>query len=109
MSYRKGRLDVLKGILLLFGGHILVIAVLWTLAYLLSLLFNRFILHPVATFFLFGIGLAQFLYAVPLYFRLMRRGHVEMAKGVVIGAVITFLLNGSCFALGLYFLSTMHG
>lgn len=108
MKYKKGRLDVLSGILLLFGGHILVLAVLWAFAYLIAVLFDSYILHTVATGLLFGIGLTQLLYAVPLYLRLQRRGHVEMAKGVVIGAVITFLLNGSCFALGLYVLSTMH-
>ena len=109
MKYKQGRIDVLSGILLLFGGHILVLAVLWALAYLLATLFDSYMFHPVASVLLFAIGLTQLLYAVPLYLRLQRRGHAEIAKGVVIGAVITFLLNGSCFAFGLYVLSTLHG
>jgi hypothetical protein len=46
---------------------------------------------------LVGIGLSQWLYLGPalLYFQLKRR--TEVVKGLLLGALLTILLNGSCF------------
>jgi hypothetical protein len=46
-----------------------------------------------------GIGLGQFLWIVPLYLRSKRTGATETAKGLVIAAAITFLLNAGCWGL----------
>lgn len=46
---------------------------------------------------MFNVGLAQILYAVPLWLWLRRKGRFDTAKGIAIGSVITVLINGSCF------------
>jgi hypothetical protein len=49
------------------------------------------------TYSTFVIGLVQILYVLPLCLWLSRRRRFNTVKGVIIGAVITLLLNGSCF------------
>ncbi len=46
------------------------------------------------------IGVSQLLYAVPMVLRYRRQGRLRRAKGAVIMASLTFLLNGSCMAVG---------
>jgi hypothetical protein len=43
-----------------------------------------------------GFGVIQLAYIVPLYFLLKRRGKVLTARGLVIAASITVLLNSAC-------------
>ena len=45
---------------------------------------------------LLGIGIVQLAWILPLYFSLRNRGETETAKGLLIGAGITFLLNAGC-------------
>jgi hypothetical protein len=52
-------------------------------------------LIPVA--FILGIGLTQLLYVIPLGIYFHRLGRSNMVKGLMIGAIITALLNGGCF------------
>ncbi|NJM47114.1 MAG: hypothetical protein HC860_13910 [Alkalinema sp. RU_4_3] len=47
---------------------------------------------------IFGIGIAQVIYLVPLGLYLNHRGKHELVKGMAIGGLITALLNGACFA-----------
>jgi len=56
----------------------------------------------------FGIGITQLFYAIPLYLRYKRQRRFSAMKGVVIGAILTVLLNGSCFGLVLWILSSLH-
>ncbi len=44
-------------------------------------------------------GLTQFIYVLPIVFVLMRRRRWGFMKGVIIGAVITALVNGGCFLM----------
>jgi hypothetical protein len=44
-----------------------------------------------------GIGLTQLLYVIPLGIYFHRLGRSNMVKGLMIGAIITALLNGGCF------------
>ena len=53
----------------------------------------------------FFIGLTQLTYAIPLCVWLRRRRRFDTMKGVIIGAVITMLLNGGCFLTGVISLS----
>lgn len=55
------------------------------------------------------IGITQLIYVVPLCFWLRRRRQFEILKGVVIGAAITVLINGSCFLYVLSLVNNMHG
>jgi hypothetical protein len=44
-------------------------------------------------------GLTQLVYIVPAYLYFQRQGRPGVAKGLVIGAAITFLLNAACYGL----------
>jgi ABC-type Fe3+-siderophore transport system permease subunit len=48
------------------------------------------------------IGSSQLVYMIPAFLVVQRRGSTETAKGLIIGAAITFLLNATCNGV-LYF------
>jgi hypothetical protein len=75
---RNGQ-DLVGGILLVFACHI-------------GICLLMFFVIPF-------IGIMQFLYVVPITVYHRRHQRFELAKGVLIGAMITILLNGSCFGL----------
>jgi len=54
-------------------------------------------------FYLFGI--TQLIYAIPMAVIFRKKGRPAVAKGVVIGAAITFLLNAACFGAVFFMLS----
>jgi hypothetical protein len=45
-----------------------------------------------------GIGVVEWLYVVPLYMLFKSRGKPNTAKGLIIAAGITALLNGLCWS-----------
>lgn len=45
------------------------------------------------------IGLSQLVYMIPAVLIFRRRGDTETAKGLIVGASITFLLNATCNGL----------
>ena len=45
------------------------------------------------------IGLSQLVYMIPAILIARRKGETETAKGLIIGASITFLLNAACNGL----------
>ena len=95
MSQSNSALNVFIGIMATFISHAVVLTLLGILANLL----DSSTLGGIAFFGIFGIGLAQLLYILPLIIWLRRKGRNDTMKGVIIGAVITLLLNGSCFVL----------
>ena len=46
-----------------------------------------------------GISIVQLIYGIPAMLWLRRRQQFALMKGVIIGTVITALLNGSCFLM----------
>lgn len=91
-------LEIVKGMLLLLGCH----AVAGALIFLLGLLVDAVSTDDYAFAVPWVIGAAgflfwQLLYVIPLVITLRRRGHIAMAKGVIITAVMTALVNGACF------------
>lgn len=46
-----------------------------------------------------GIGLLQVGYVIPLWYLLRRRGRKKMAKGVLIAALVTLMLNAVFWAV----------
>lgn len=46
-----------------------------------------------------AIGLTQLVYVIPFVIHFRKKGRPGIAKGLIIGAAITFLLNGSCLAM----------
>jgi len=97
MKQKRKGIQILAGMALLGVAHIL----LWLLSYLMVSVSSRSRLvgelQTVALFLFFGIGISQLLYAIPLCFWLGRKQQLGMRSGVIIGAVLTLLLNGSCF------------
>jgi len=81
------------GFLLLLFCHVLAIVAIFGLA---SIVGNN------AAFSVLIIGIAgllfwQLLYVIPLTLWLKNQRKFGMMKGVIIGAVLTALLNGACF------------
>ena len=106
MSQRNEFRDIVRGIGLLLAVHILAIAVGFILGYVLALIsstsptaLSRFagMMATGLVFGLFGIGISQWLYVTPLLIWLRRRQKMGLFKGVLIGALLTMLLNGGCF------------
>jgi hypothetical protein len=48
---------------------------------------------------LFFIGVSQCVYMIPAILHFRKKGETETAKGLLIGASITFLLNATCTAI----------
>ena len=91
-------MNVLVGIIVLILCHVVAVLLLSLLLWA-NLTIGATQLAGVAIFGIFGIGITQLLYVVPLCVYLHRRGRVDTAKGVIIGAILTLLLNGGCFIL----------
>ncbi len=90
-------LEIAKGMVLLLGCHALALGLIVALAFLAESIWGLYsglwpLIVGLAAFFVW-----QLLYVVPLILWLRRRGRVAMAKGVVIAAVLTALVNGACF------------
>ncbi|NEO88899.1 MAG: hypothetical protein F6K56_00890 [Moorea sp. SIO3G5] len=62
-------------------------------------------LNTFGAFGLMGIGISQLIYVIPLIIRLKQQQRFEVMKGVIIGAVLTALLNGGCW---LFILSALQ-
>jgi uncharacterized membrane protein YkvI len=45
----------------------------------------------------FWIGIAQFLYLIPVMLIFQQRERFEVVKGITIGAMFTILVNSACF------------
>lgn len=100
-------MNVFVGIVVLMLCHVGAVLLLILLAWISSVIPVAVAasLTGIAAFGIFGIGITQLLYAIPLCLWLNRKGRADTAKGVIIGAVLTLLLNGGCFILMLGVLS----
>ncbi len=99
MSERKEWQDIIQGIGL---------SLFLNIAFFLVCGLLRSFLIPIPglgfldTFFslaIIGIGLSQLLYVIPIVISLKRQEKWGEMKGLIIGAVITFLLSGGCWLL----------
>jgi uncharacterized BrkB/YihY/UPF0761 family membrane protein len=55
------------------------------------------------------IGVTQIAYLAPLYAYFAKRGRREVGKGIILGAIVTFLLNSSCFSENVYAVNNYLG
>lgn len=94
-SHRTELREVLLGIGILFLCHFAVYAA----TTLFSLL----------AFALISIGISQLAYAIPLYRRFRREGRPAVAKGIVIGGIMTLFLQGGCFIYAMWIVFQGHG
>jgi uncharacterized BrkB/YihY/UPF0761 family membrane protein len=101
MSQRNESLNIFLGILLLFAFHLLALGVIYLLGLIYGQIFgfNNYNALGVWIVGVAGFFVWQMLYVIPLCIWLRRQQRLAMMKGVIIGAVITALLNGSCFLI----------
>lgn len=99
MSQQNEFWKVTQGILLLFLIHALAASVISSLSYLLQIIYGGYTALGVLIIGFGGFSLCQLLYVIPVCIWLKRKRKNLMMKGVIIGAVITALVNGGCFLM----------
>ncbi len=99
MSQRNEVLQFFLGILFLFGMHIISAIAIFLLGFVISPIFGNYRFLAVWIYGAYGFFLIQLLYVIPATLWLRRQQRIGMMKGMIVGAVITALLNGSCFLL----------
>ena len=87
---------IVLGILLLMGLHLAAI-ILGIIIGSISIGGIGFYIASFLNLGFLGIGIAQLIYVIPAIFILRRRRKFTLVKGVIIGAVVTALLNGVCW------------
>ncbi|MEP0770716.1 hypothetical protein NDA06_15680 [Trichocoleus sp. ST-U1] len=99
MRSRNEITEMISGIFLVLGIHILVWIILEFLSFIIVNLLSIYSIAQILAILIFSIGLSQLLYVVPIIFWLRRQQRWGLMKGVIIGAVLTALLNGGCWLL----------
>lgn len=99
MSNHNELFETLKGFLLLLLFHICAGVIIVLLGWWLSSSTGNYTIPSVWVIGAIGFLFWQLLYVIPLIIWLKRRRKMGMMKGVIIGAVLTALLNGSCYLL----------
>ncbi|WP_190414502.1 hypothetical protein [Coleofasciculus sp. FACHB-125] len=99
MRSRNEITEMISGIFLVLGIHILVWIILEFLSFIIVNLLSIYSIAQILAILIFSIGLSQLLYVVPIIFWLRRQQRWGLMKGVIIGAVLTALLNGGCWIL----------
>jgi hypothetical protein len=107
MARRNEQRGVVLGFLLVFGLHFIAFWVIFGIIAALSIIQQQFSLDiPWLTAFLTNYtfiiafiipGITQLIYVIPLVIWLRQRQNWGMMKGIIIGAVLTAFLNGTCF------------
>lgn len=83
----------------------------WVLAGIglgLGLHLIQFLLFLVVPGTLFFIGLSQLIYMVPAILIANSKRHKGMAKGLIILAALTFLLNAACYGFFFWMMAQWH-
>lgn len=91
------KIEIVKGIFLLLGCHLLAGLIIFVLISTRSNTQGGLSSYGVLFLGLAGFFLWQLFYVIPLTIWLKRQGKIGMMKGVIFGAVMTALLNGACF------------
>jgi len=96
--------DRVAGICLLITLHAIAFVIWFLILARLEVILESILEQPfedrLLNFFISAIavsGILQLLYLVPLCIWLKRKNQLSMMEGVIIGAVITILLNSFCF------------
>ncbi len=102
MSRQNPPSDIASGMFLLLAFHTL-FCVGFIAFYTLLSLFASFVPVPFLLSYelwllpIVYIGLTQMLYLIPACVYFSRQGQRALVQGLVLGAVLTALLNGGCF------------
>lgn len=89
---------ILSGFFFVLGLHILAYISFW----LIGLITNSMgidITGSILNYLIFYIGITQLIYIIPLMILLIQQRNWGVLKGVIIGAVLTGLLNGGCYLI----------
>ncbi|WP_414623600.1 hypothetical protein [Calothrix sp. CCY 0018] len=105
MSQQNEIQEIFKGLLLLIQSHLITLGLMFLTYYYLVRLNSFFApLGSIMGIWLLKFSLWQLLYVTPICIWLIIKTKYSMLKGVIIGAIITALLNGGCYlALPLLF------
>jgi hypothetical protein len=85
--------DLIRGLFLVPALHLGFIL----LILLIQSIFNSYALGLIFLLFFNWIGIAQFVYVIPVGLIYWRSRRFEVIKGIAIGAILTILVNGACF------------
>ncbi|MCL1469410.1 hypothetical protein [Argonema antarcticum] len=99
MAIRNEFLGIIYGMLLLLGMHAIAIVAIFILGFVLFYKTPDYVILVFWLYAAFGFSLIQLLYVIPVVLRLKKQQRWGMMKGVIIGAVITALVNGGCFLI----------
>jgi len=97
MTAPNGPVNVLVGFLSVFVGHVLAVALMFVVVLIGEQLSISSWLDGAILYAFLGIGITQVLYVIPLALWAIDKRRFDTMKGIIIGAVITLLLNGGCF------------
>jgi hypothetical protein len=99
MSQINERKGIVSGIFLLIGLHIaaVILGILVLLIHFYIVGQDNYLTLLFFGSFFAGLGIVQLIYVIPAIFILRRRRNFTLVKGVIIGAVVTALLNGGCW------------
>jgi hypothetical protein len=76
------------------------VAALWSAFFLLTAA-----ALPRGEYVVLTCGLSQLIWLVPVWIAYRKKGQTESAKGVILAAAITFLLNSACWGFVKYGIS----
>lgn len=99
MSERNEFLGILAGIGLLLACHVVFVGLVFALGIVIAPTTQNYAFVVVWMVGWGGLFLWQLLYALPLILWFRRRQNPAMAKGILICAIATALLNGTCSLL----------
>jgi hypothetical protein len=97
--------EFILGAILLLGIQLMVCLLSIVLIFGMSGIINTFniatsdasLIAIAGSLFIF-MGITQIAYLAPLLAYFAQRGRREVNKGILLGAIVTFLLNSACFA-----------
>jgi hypothetical protein len=101
MSQINERKGIVSGIFLLIGLHIaaVILGIIILLIHFYIVGQDNYLTLLLLGIFFGGLGIVQLIYVIPAIIVLRRRGEFALLKGLIIGAVVTALLNGGCWLL----------
>jgi hypothetical protein len=92
--------DFIGGLLLVPALHLAFAIVWFGISVLLTMAFP-FFNHNYNFFLLFipiaALSLTQLVYLIPAYIYFTRKHRDEVGKGIMVGTIVTLLINGACF------------
>jgi hypothetical protein len=100
MNQTNPNRDFIGGLLIVPALHIAFTVIWFGISVLLTIVFpffnrdyNVFLLFiPIA-----ALSLTQIIYLIPAYIYFTRKQRHEVGKGIILGAIVTLLINGACF------------